>query len=86
MGWGSFLKSTLRLGGRMTSATAHTVRCWHSQRCRHRRRHHQEDWRYCIWDWRWREGLERFRYRTLGQRKQCYQQCGFQVERYVWLP
>lgn len=25
MGWGSFLKSTLRLGGRMTSATAHTV-------------------------------------------------------------
>ena len=114
MGWGSFLKSTLRLGGRMTSATAHTVgsavlhpqqtlkgvgtatksaeahhgqkRCWHSQRCRHRRRHHQENWRYCIWDWRWREGLERFRYRTLGQRKQCYQQCGFQVERYVWLP
>ena len=25
MGWGSFLKATLRLGGRMTSATAHTV-------------------------------------------------------------
>lgn len=25
MGWGSFLKSTLRLGGRMTSATAHTL-------------------------------------------------------------
>lgn len=25
MGWGSFLKATFRLGGRMTSATAHTV-------------------------------------------------------------
>lgn len=25
MGWGSFLKATLRLGGRMTSATAHTL-------------------------------------------------------------
>lgn len=25
MGWGSFLKATLRLGGRMTSATAHSV-------------------------------------------------------------
>lgn len=25
MGWGSFLKAILRLGGRMTSATAHTL-------------------------------------------------------------
>ena len=156
MGWGSFLKSTLRLGGRMTSATAHTVgsAVLHPQQTlkgvgsatksavvggslgyigweklttdksvvgiaafgrgipldadfrnrgifivAHRFDRLTDlfqfqrivaifriDWRHRIRDWRWRERLERLSYRTFRQRKWGYQQRGFQVERYVWLP
>lgn len=126
MGWGSFLKATLRLGGRMTSATAHTLggAMLHPQQTLKGvgtatksavvggslgyigweklttdksvvgivsdavigRRHHQEDRRHRIWDWRWRKGLERLCYGTFRQRKWSHQQCGFQMERYVRVP